>query len=59
MVTANDIGEQIRYVVDGKIGATGRMTGLTRDGWAQISEALKDGRRRTDEFPAYLCEVVK
>lgn len=59
MVTKEDIGKQIAYVVDGQPAALGRMTGLSRDNqWAEITETVGDNLKRLDDYRADLCEVV-
>lgn len=63
MVTAQDIGKQIAYVVNGETVALGRMTGFIRDNrwgnhWAEIAETVGDNIKRRDEYRADLCEVV-
>lgn len=57
MVTKEDIGEQVTFPGMSE-GNTGRLIGMTPDGWAITRETTPEGFKRVDEFPAALVEVV-
>lgn len=57
MVTKDDINKQVTFPGLAE-GNTGRLIGLTPDGWAVVRETTSDGFRRSDEFPPALVEVV-
>lgn len=58
MVTANDIGRRVRYVVGGVTVVEGRLVCLSREGWATIRELQEDGIHREDQYRVDLCEVA-